>query len=139
DKAMVDYMHVKGHFARFYRNRAPKVGGNGKIVKIDHVSSSWSRLGWPEHPEKRLENVTDLYVGDFENNCLHSGIARYPMFDPHDPFKHRVSMGYFNTYSFARQFYSVPSYFGTLKWLNTTSEIPDIIKYLTDNGITAAF
>ncbi|NQD71337.1 hypothetical protein HP439_11455, partial [Sphingobacterium shayense] len=136
---MTELMHTKGFYSRFYRNRAPRIGGQGKIVKIEPVLNTWARLGWPETPEKRLENVTNIYVGDFENNCLHSGLSTYPTFNKKDPFRNPVSMAYHNIYSFARSFYSVPSFFGTLKWLTTASEIPDIIKYLTDNGISAAF
>ena len=134
-----EFMYTKGFYTRWYRNKGPRIGGKGKIVKLEPVLNTQARLEWPEHPEKRLENVKHIYVGDFENNCLHSGIAQYPTFDKRDPFKTGVSMSYHNLYSFARSFYPVPSYYGTLKWLATASEIPDIIKYLTDNGIAAAF
>ena len=139
DIVMNETMHLEGYYTRFYRNRAPKIGGQGKIVKLEPILSTWARLGWPEAPEKRLENVKQIYVGDFENNCLHSGIYTFPTFDRNDPFAHRVSMRYDNIYSFARSFYSVPAFFGTLKWLATASEIPDIINYLTENGISAAY
>lgn len=147
-----EVIYTKGHFTRMYRNKANRltpdqraslsaqgIESTDKILKLDAVLSHWGRLGWPEHPEKRLENVKEIYVGDFENNCLHSGIATYPVFDKNDPFKHGVSMSYHNLYSFARSFYPVPAYFGTLKWLSTASEIPDIINYLTENGISAAY
>jgi len=134
-----ELVHTKGFYTRWFRNRAPRIGGEGKIAKLEPVLNTWARLGWPETPEKRLENVKQIYVGDFENNCLHSGLATFPTFDKRDPFRHPVAMSYHNIYSFARSFYSVPSFFGTLKWLTTASEIPDIIKYLTDNGISAAF
>lgn len=134
-----EYVHTKGFYTRWYRNRAPRIGAGGKIVKLEPVLNTWARLGWPKAPEKTLDNVKNIYVGDYENNCLHSGIATYPMFEKRDAFKHQVAMSYHNMYSFARTFYSVPAFFGTLKWLNTASEIPDIIKYLTDNGISAAY
>ncbi|MGJ1419986.1 hypothetical protein ACR79T_10195 [Sphingobacterium spiritivorum] len=139
DIIIAEYMHTKGFFTRWYRNRGPRIGKAGKIVKLEPVLVNWARLGWPESPEKRLENVDQIHVGDFENNCLHSGITSFPVFDKKTPFKHGVSMSYHNTYSFNRSFYPVPSFYGTLKWLATSSDIPDIIKYLTDNGISAAF
>lgn len=137
--ATTEFMHTQGFYTRWYRNKGPRVGGKGKVVKLEPVLNTWARLGWPDHPEKRLENVKQIYVGDFENNCLHSGISTYHAFDKRDPFRNPVSMSYHNLYSFARAFYPVPSFYGTLKWLATASEIPDIIKYLTDNGISAAF
>lgn len=134
-----EFMYTKGFYTRWYRNKGPRIGGKARIVKLEPVLNTWARLEWPEHPEKRLENVKNIYVGDFENNCLHSGLAVYPAFDKKDPFNNRVSMSYHNLYSFSRSFYPVPAFYGTLKWLATASEIPDIIKYLTDNGISAAF
>lgn len=134
-----EFMYVEGFYTRLYRNRATRIGGQGKIVKLEPVLNTWARLGWPDHPEKRLENVKSIFVGDFENDCMRSGITAFPTFDKRDPFKDKVTMMYSNLYSFSRSFYPVPSYYGTLNWLSTASEIPDIIKYLTDNGIAAAF
>ncbi len=134
-----EFIHLKGVYTRWYRNKGPRIGGSGKIVKLEPVLNTWARLEWPEHPEKRLENVKNIFVGDFENNCLHSGVSTYPVFNKREPFRYGVSMSYHNLYSFSRSFYSIPSYYGTLKWLATASEIPDIINYLTDNGISAAF
>lgn len=152
DVVTTEVIYLKGHFTRTYRNRASRltaeersilsaqgIDSSDKILKLEAVLSTWARLGWPEHPEKNLANVKEIYVGDFENNCLHSGIATFPVFDIREPFKHRVSMSYHNIYSFGRNFYSVPSYYGTLKWLTTASDIPDIINYLTENGISAAY
>lgn len=134
-----EFIHLKGYYTRWYRNKGPRIGGKAKIVKLEPVLNTWARLEWPEHPEKRLENVKHIFVGDFENNCLHSGIATFPVFDKNQPFAYGVSMSYHNLYSFSRNFYSIPSYYGTLKWLSTASDIPDIINYLTVNGISAAF
>lgn len=152
EQVTTEVIYLKGHFTRYYRNKAARLSAedramlsaqgiesSNKILKLETVLSTWARLGWPDHPEKNLSNVKEIYVGDFENNCLHSGIATFPVFDKRDPFRHRVSMAYHNIYSFARSFYPVPAYYGTLKWLTTAAEIPDIINYLTENGISAAY
>lgn len=152
DIIVTEFMYMEGFYTRFYRNRTNRLSADqlndlgsmgitteNKILKLEAVQSSWARLGWPKSPEKRLENVDTIYVGDFENNCFRSGIASYPVWKKQDPFKHAVSMTYHNLYSFCRTFYSIPSYYGTLPWLETASDIPDIFRYLTENGITAAF
>lgn len=152
DMILTEFMYGEGFFSRWYRNRTNKLSDDqlddieamgiktkNKILKLECVPASWARLGWPKHPEKRLENVDTIYVGDFENNCMRSGIATYPVLDKKKPFKNRVSMTYHNLYSYARTFYSIPSYYGTIPWLETASDIPDVINYLTDNGITAAY
>lgn len=138
-KSMVEYNHMRAVFAKRFRNRAPRIGGNPMIRKIEIVSATDARLGWPENNSRNLEDVSTIYTGDFENNCLQTGIAGYPVYNPKDPFRNPVSMSYHSTPSFGRGFYPVPTYYGTLKWIGVSSDIPDIIKYLSDNGITTAF
>lgn len=139
DMAMVEYKHLQGFFVRRFQQRSWRIGEKRFIRKIDVIPATDARLEWPDTPDLRLENVKHIYQGDFENNCLHTGITQYPVYDPLEPWKHPVSMSYHNSYSFARNFYSVPSYYGALKWIMRSSEIPDIIRYLTQNGIAAAF
>lgn len=139
DMAMVEYKHMKGFFVRVYQNRGGRIGQKRFIAKVEVVPSTDARLGWPDTADQRLEDVRTIFTGDFENNCMRTGITAYPVYDPADPWRHRVAMGYHNSYSFARNFYSVPSYYGALKWIMRSSEIPEIIQYLTENGITAAF
>lgn len=138
DMAMVEYKHLKGFFVRRYRNRGARIGKNAFIASLEVVTATDARLAWPEKG-RRLEDVTTMYTGDFENNCMQTGITAYPVFDHRDPFRFPVAMSYHNSYSFARNFYSVPTYYGSLKWIMRSSDIPDIIKYLTDNGISVAF
>jgi hypothetical protein len=139
DMALVEYKHLKGFYVKSYRNKASRIGERGFINSLQVVPGTDARLGWPEFGAARLENVKTIYVGDFFNNILGTGLTAYPVFNPNDPFRYGVSMSYHNTYSFAYRFYSVPSFFGTFKWLWRSSEIPDILKYLGKNGISAAF
>ena len=140
DMALVEYKHLKGFYVKHYRNKAARIPGErGFINSLQVVPGTDARLGWPETGSPRLENVRTIYVGDFFNNLLATGMTAYPVMNPNDPFRHGVSMSYHNTYSFAYRFYSVPSFFGTFKWLWRSSEIPDILKYLGKNGISAAF
>lgn len=140
DMAMVEYKHMKGFFVRRYLNRGGRIGANRYVRKLNVVPATTARFEWPEgEAMPSFENVKHICVGDFENNCLHTGVARYPIYNHLDPFANPVTMSYHNSYSFARNLYSVPSYFGALKWILRSSEIPDIIRYLTENGISAAF
>lgn len=139
EMAIVEYKYLKGIFVRRYLNRGARIGQAPKIVKLEVVPATFARLGWPENNGRRLEDVSKIFVGDFENNCFSTGMIPHPVFDVNDPFRYKVSMGYHNTYSFARNFYSLPAYYGTLKWIARSSDIPDIIKYLSENGIITAF
>ncbi|EMS34615.1 hypothetical protein C943_03302 [Mariniradius saccharolyticus AK6] len=139
DMAMVEFKYMKGVYTKVIRNRGPRIGNAGRINYLQVVPSTDARLEWPETGPKRLESVKRIYVGDFQNHCLYTGLTGYPVFDPYDPFKYPISIGYDNKYSFGRNFYSVPSYYGSLNWIMRSSDIPDVLKYLSENGITSAF
>lgn len=138
DMAMVEYKHLKGFFVRRKRNRGVRIGGKPSIASLEVVAATDARLAWPE-TGRRLEDVSQIYTGDFENNCMQTGIVTYPVYDRLDPFRYPVSMSYHNSYSFARNFYSVPTYYGSLKWIMRSSDIPDILKYFTENGLALAY
>jgi hypothetical protein len=140
DMAMVEFKYMKGVYVKRTRNRGPRVGNDGKIIRLEVIPSTDARLEWPEDPKpKRLEYVNSIWVGDFQNHCLHTGMTPYPVYRPNDPFKFGVSVGYHNKYSFGRNFYSVPSYYGSLNWIMRSSDIPEVLRYLSENGITSAF
>jgi len=139
DMAMVEYKHLKGFFVRRFQRRGWRIGEKRFIKKLDVIPATDARFEWPDTQDQRMEDVRNIYVGDFENNCLRTGITRYPVYDHDEPWRHTVSLSYHNSYSFARNFYSVPGYYGALKWIMRSSEIPEIIQYLTENGIAAAF
>ncbi|MFY0628575.1 MAG: hypothetical protein JXR07_19920 [Reichenbachiella sp.] len=139
DMAMVEYKYMKGIFAKRYLNRGGRIGRESFIKNLEVVPATDARLEWPESGPLRLESVKRIYTGDFTNNCLRTGIATYMKHDPRDPFRHRVSIGYHNKYSFGRSFYSVPSYYGSLKWIMRSSDIPDVLEHLGENGISSAY
>lgn len=139
DMAMVEFKYMKGVYVKRVRNRGPRVSRQGRINYLEVIPGTDARLEWPETGPKRLENVRRIWVGDFQNQCLHTGMFGYPIHDPYDPFRHGISVGYHNKYSFGRNFYSVPSYYGSLNWIMRSSDIPEVLKYLSENGITAAY
>lgn len=137
DMAAVEYKYLKGLFVRRYLTRGTRVGLHNKVAKLEVVPGVDARLEWAD--SRRLEDVKHIYTGDFENDCQHGGLTSHPVYSTSDPWRYPVAMSYHNSYSFARNFYSVPSYYGTLKWIMRSSDIPEILRYLTDNGISIAY
>jgi hypothetical protein len=133
---IAEYKYLKAHFTKFFLNKGARIGRTAKITKLECVPAVDARLGWVN--TRRLEDVKNIYTGDFENNCS-DGITTFPIFDANNPFKNRVSMYYYNAYSFARNFYPTPAYYGTLNWIKRSSDIPQIIKYLTDNSLNIGY
>lgn len=139
DMAMVEFKYMKGVFVKRYLNRGNRIGLKTFIKSLEVVPGTDARLGWPQTGPLRLENVKDIYTGDFTNNCVRGGITTYPVYNIYDPFRHKVSIGYHSKYSFGRSFYPVPGFYGSLKWIMRSSDIPDILKYLGENGISSAY
>jgi hypothetical protein len=123
----VDYYHAEIVFSKVFRNRGPRIGADGMISKLEHVGVHKARLGFPENGK-----ISRIQTGDYDYS---RNFVLYPVFDKYDPWRFGVSMAFNNAYSFARDWYPVPSYYGTLNWLNRSSAVPQILKALTDNSL----
>lgn len=128
--AIVDYFHSECIFTKMYRNRGPRIGAPAFIPRLEHVSVSRSRLEWPDD---RL-NPKRVIIGDFDDE-IYNSLTAYPIFDEADPFKATVSVLFANMASFARRFYGVPAWYGSLNWIRRSSSIPKILQSLTDNSL----
>ena len=47
-RCLVDLVHMQGFFVKFIRNRAPRIGGAGRLVKLEHIPYQKARLVYPE-------------------------------------------------------------------------------------------
>lgn len=137
DGVMTDYLYLRGFFDVKYLTRARRIGGAPYIAALEHISAKNARLEWPE--TRNIADVKHILVGNFEENCFGTGTQKFPLFDPTDPGRHSASASYNHTYSFCRDFYSLPEFWGTLRWIIRGSEVPRIFKYVTDNGFNAAY
>ncbi len=132
DMATVEYKYLKGVFVKRFLRRKARIGGKQEFV-LEVCPGTDARLAWVE--SRRLEDVPYIYTGDFENNCAKTGIKSWHVWDRYFPFNKGASMSYHNSYSFAHNFYSIPGFWGTRKWIARSSDVPDILKYLSDNGL----
>jgi len=135
--ALSDYLHLKGYFNACYLERGSRIGRTPRIARLEHIPATNARLEWAE--SRDLRDVRHILVGDFERACVGTGIRKYPVYDRRDPGRYTASAAYNRTYSFGRDFYSVPQYWGTLRWIIRGSEIPTIFKYVTENGLNLAY
>lgn len=135
--ALADYLHLKGYFNACYLERGSRIGLKPRIAYLEHIPAKNARLEWVDSHDVR--DVRHIFVGDFERACVGTGIRTYPVYDRRDPGRWAASASYNRTYSFGRDFYSIPQYWGTLRWIIRGSEIPLIFKYVTDNGLNLAY
>lgn len=132
---LVYFKYLKSYFSKRVLKKGRRIG-KYFIHNLEVIPSCDARLEWVE--SQRLEDVNNIFVGDFENNC-NRGIQTFPRYRRNDPFKYGASMEYYCGVSFGRRAYTVPSYYGTLNWIKRSSDIPQILKYLTDNGLAVSF
>lgn len=129
-KAATDYSVMHGHFSKYFRNRAPRIGGDGKVAYLSHVSSMEARLEFPDE-QKRINGII---VGDY-NYTWRNNFRRYPVFDHRDAFRWPVAMRYSNLYSFALDNnYARPSIFGSLNWIKLSSSLPKLLMNFNANA-----
>ena len=132
-----DYLYLKGFFNAIYLTRGHRIGQPAKISHLEHIPAKNARLEWTD--SRRLSDVKHILVGNFEQNCVDTGVRAFPVYDRRNPARYPVSAAYNSTYSFSRDFYAVPPYWGALRWIVRGSEIPSIFKYVTDNGLNLAY
>ena len=122
-RCLVDLVHMQGFYVKFIRNRAPRVGGEGRLMRLEHIPNQRARLVYPKDGEKE---PTEIVVGDFPN-VDYNKLERLPVFDPHDPFRHAVSARYYNIYSFAKEFISTPRFLGAFSWLEIAGTLAPLL------------
>lgn len=132
DMSTVEYKYLKGIFVKRFIRRGARIGRNPEFV-LEVCPGTDARLAWVD--SRRLEDVPNIFTGDFENNCSRTGIRTWPIWDKYDPFGHAATMSYHNSYSFAHNFYSIPAFWGSRKWIQRSSDVPDTLKYLSDQGL----
>ena len=129
-RSLVDLTHMQGFFVKFIRNRGPRIGEAARFNKVKHVPYQKCRL---EYPDEYSDEPTGIYVGDWPFPDPEK-MERYPVFDPENPFKHAVSMKYYNIYSFCKDFMSTPRFLGAFPWLELAGTIAPLLAAYNANS-----
>lgn len=125
-----DLTHGFGFFYKVFQTRGGRIG-KPAISHIVHVPVNKARIGYPREGKDDYEYIV---VGSWPHPQVDS-LQSYPRFDRFNPFKHPVSMGYQNLYSFAKSFYSTPRFYGAYSWMRLASSIAPL---LTSYNINAS-
>lgn len=133
---LVEFNNMKGIFVKYYSGKAIRIG-KPWISKLECVPSTDSRLVWPDNDSRRLDDVKRIMIGDFVG--YNSEFRLYPVFDKWNPTRSEVAMKYHSMSSFGRNMYSLSSFFGSVPWMQDANSLPQIISYLNNNMIAAAY
>ena len=134
--ALIEFNHGNGFFAKYFSARSRRLG-KAFISRIQALHSTDCRMEYPGK-DKSLEDVQTFYVGNFESNYPKK-VDAYPRFMQADPARYGVSIDYHSLRSWGHKYYSVASFLGAVPWVKRANDLPEIIQYLTENMIAAAY
>lgn len=129
-RCLVDLVHLEGFWVKFTRNRAPRVGGAGRLLGIEHLPASRCRFIFPGSSMVRPSRVM---VAEFPVPSADESRI-YPVFDPADPFRHPEAVAYYSLYSFGHEDYSVPRFVGAFDWLELAGSLAGILATYNENA-----
>lgn len=109
--------------------------GVDRIHSLEHINPMWFRLA------KKRESVeaTHGLVSDAWMAFQPNGYRDYPLFDIKAPFKEKRSIYYSKLYSYASDYYPIPTILGALEWINRATAVPLILKALSKNSVNAKY
>ena len=134
---LMEYNHLKGCFVKYHSGKAVRLG-KPWIHSLECVPSADCRLVWPKNDSRNVDDIEDIMVGDFDA-YTNPSYKLYPVFDKWHPARHEVAMKYTSMRSFGRNFYSISSFYGSVPWMADANALPEIIAYLNNNMIAAAY
>lgn len=133
-KIIVDHSFMQGGFHEVINAKSGRLGVN-RIHSLEHLNPLWTRLGRKENSGK----PTHAFVSDSHMVFSPGGYDLYPLFDYKDPFKKGRSVHYARQYTFATDFYAIPTIYGALEWIRRSSAIPMILKALSKFSMNAKY
>lgn len=133
----VEYNHLNGVFVKYINARSVRLG-RPWVNSLECIPSKNCRLCWPENNSLRLQDVTHILYGDFDFYGSPKYV-RYPVFNRNNPTRYEVAVKYHSLRSFGRNMYALSSFLGSIPWMQDANALPEIISYLNNNMIAAAY
>jgi len=134
--ALVEFNYMEGVFVKYISAKSRRLG-KAWINRLEAQHSGKCRLEWPDSGSE-LKDCNKIIVGDFEL-LRNLPFLRYPVFDPSSPTDFATSVYLHCFRTFGRYFYPLPSFTGAIPWIKRANDLPEIIAYLTENMIAAAY
>lgn len=134
--ALLEFNYMRGVFVKYVSGRGRRLG-KPWIARLEAMHSAECRLEYPQKGRK-LSDCKKVLVGDFELPHRHP-FLQYNVFNPSSPIDYPTAI-YLHCYrTFGRYFYPLPTFTGAIPWIKRANDLPEIIAYLTENMIAAAY
>lgn len=127
-RCLIDLVHLEGFWVKFTVSRGSRLG-KGKLVSVEHVPAGKVRFVYPgdnKMPEEAM--IADFPFANPETSHV------YPLFDERNPFKHPVSLAYYNIYSYNHDYYSMPRFIGAFPWLELAATLAPLLATYNSNA-----
>lgn len=135
-----EFNHMEGHFTKVFRAKGYRAGLNNHMAKCESISNRDARLCALPKPGVDPADLEPTHVMIFNwTRWTTTSPKIYPLFDPMNPDKYPVSIGYSNMYDFAQRVYSQPDVVGSLDWIRVSAAIPRILNALSENSLNIRY
>ena len=133
-KMIVDHSFMQGGFHEIINAKSGRIGKD-RVHSLEHLNPLWTRLGREQDSAK----ATHAFVSNSHLAFTPTGYELYPLYDPKEPFKNGRSVHYSRQYSYATDFYAIPTILGALEWIRRSTAIPMILKALSKFSMNAKY
>ena len=134
ERTIQDFNFMQGSFSKMVNAKSTRLGVNW-VHSVEHINPLWARLARKDG----APDATHALVSDSWKAFQPEGYRDYPLFDANNPGKSPISVYYSKMYSFATDFYAIPTILGALEWINRSTAVPLILKALAKNSINAKY
>lgn len=135
-EALTEFLHMGGHFTKYQMGKAVRIG-KAWVHSLECIPSDDCRLVWPDvHRTPMLSDIREMLTGDL---VRWRNLQLLPVFDKWHPTACEAGVAYHALRSFGRNLYAVPSFHGSIPWMQDANDIAEIVRALNDNVIAAAY
>lgn len=137
-QCVVDFQHIQGVFTRFEKTKGSRIG-KPFFKELHHCSPDKSRLARLKNSSSNKPTHALIGTWQFDHINAIAETKAYPLTDVKKPELFENSVMYSNMYTFCTDYYTIPSLYGSLEWINRSTAVPLIFKAFTKNAASPKY
>lgn len=129
-----DTSWMQGNFGMIVPQKSGLLGKK-RVHSLEHCNPLWARLARKTGSSK----ATHAFISDAWLAYQPEGYKDYTLFDHKEGLRNERQIFYSRQYSFATDYYAVPTIYGALPWIKRSAAVPLILEALSKNSINVKY